>query len=41
LTLERLVVVGEELVNHLLEVDVLRRWGFIDSDLGKLRKYFE
>ncbi len=41
LALERLVVVGEELVNHLLEVHVLRRRGFIDSDLGKLRKYFE
>jgi len=41
LALKRLIVVGEELMNHLLEVDVLRRRGFIDSDLGKLRKYFE
>lgn len=41
LALKRLIVVGEELMNHLLEVDVLRRRGFIDSDLGKLWKGFE
>ena len=41
MTLERLVVVGEELVNHLLKAHVFRRWSFIDSDPGQLRKRFK
>lgn len=41
LTLKRLLVVAKKLLNQLLEINVLRRGRFIESDPGKFRKYFE